>query len=51
MSWVGIVLVVLGIVLVVKVAGFALRLLLAVVILAGLYLVFGPMLGLPPAPL
>lgn len=51
MSWLGIVLIVLGIVLAVKVAGFALRLIFAIVVLAGLYLVFGPMLGLPSAPL
>jgi len=51
MSWLGIALVVLGIFLVVKVAGFALRLLFAIVILAGLYLVAAPLLGLPSAPL
>ena len=51
MSIVGIVLIVLGIILAIKVAGFALRLIFAIVVLAGLYLVFGPMLGLPAAPL
>ena len=51
MSVLGIVLVLLGIFLAIKVAGFALRLVFAIVILAGLYLVFGPMLGLPAAPL
>ena len=51
MSIVGIVLIVLGIILVAKVAGFALRLIFAIVVLAGLYLVFGLMLGLPAAPL
>lgn len=51
MSILGIVLVVLGIVLVVKVAGFALRLVFAIIVLAGLYLLVGPYLGLPAAPL
>lgn len=51
MSILGIVLVVLGIFLVIKVAGFALRLVFAIVILAGLYLLIGPYVGLPAAPL
>jgi hypothetical protein len=51
MSWLGIVLIVLGIVLTVKVVGFALRLIFATTVLAGLCLVLGPRLGLPAAAL
>lgn len=47
MSLLGMVLVVVGIVLAIKVAGVAIRLLMIVLVIAGLYLVFGPMLGLP----
>jgi hypothetical protein len=47
MSWVGIVLLVLGVWLALKVAGFALRLALWVLVLVGLYWVFAPLLGLP----
>ena len=47
MSWLGIVLIVVGIIVAVKVAGFVLRLAMVVLVLAGLYLLLGPMLGLP----
>jgi hypothetical protein len=47
MSLLGIVLVVIGIVVAVKVAGVVLRLLMVLLVLAGLYLLLGPMLGLP----
>jgi hypothetical protein len=47
MSWLGILLVIVGIVVAVKVAGALLKVLMVLVIVAGLYLVFGPMLGLP----
>ena len=47
MSWLGIVLIVVGIIVAIKVAGFVLRLLMVVLVLAGLYLLLGPMLGLP----
>ena len=47
MSWLGIVLIVLGVIVAVKVAGFVLRLAMALLVLAGLYLLLGPMLGLP----
>lgn len=45
MSWVGIILVILGIVLVIKFTAFALRLVFIGIILVGLYLVLGPLLG------
>ena len=47
MSWLGIVLIVVGVIVAVKVAGFVLRLLMAILVLAGLYLLLGPMLDLP----
>ncbi len=47
MSWLGILLVVIGIVVAVKVAGALLKVLMVLLIVAGLYLVLGPMLGLP----
>ena len=36
-----------GVIVAVKVAGFVLRLAMVVLVLAGLYLLLGPMLGLP----
>lgn len=47
MSWIGIVLVVVGIYLAIKVAGFALKLLLWAVVLGVAYWLLAPMLGLP----
>ena len=47
MSWIGIALVILALWLALKVAGFALKLLLWAVVLAGVYWVFAPVLGLP----
>ncbi|GAB2652907.1 hypothetical protein [Arenimonas aestuarii] len=46
MSWFGILLVVLGVVLAIKITGFVLRLVFVGIILFGLYLLLGPMLGL-----
>ena len=48
MSLLGILLVVIGIVVAIKVAGVLVRLLMVVLVLGGLYLALGPMLGLPP---
>lgn len=48
MSWIGIVLVVVGLYLALKVAGFALKLLMWALVLFGLYWLLAPMLGLPP---
>lgn len=45
MSWVGIILVILGIVLLIKFTAFALRLVFIGIILLGLYLFLGPLLG------
>ena len=45
MSWLGILLVVLGIVLAIKFTAFVLRLVFVFIILVGLYLVLGPLLG------
>lgn len=45
MSLLGILLVVVGIVLAIKITGFALRLVFVGIILVGLYLAIGPMLG------
>ena len=45
MSLLGILLVVVGIVLAIKITGFALRLVFVGIILVGLYLAVGPMLG------
>lgn len=47
MSWIGIVLVVVGIYLAVKVAGFALKLLLWVLVFGIAYWLLAPVLGLP----
>lgn len=47
MSWVGIVLVVIGIYLALKVAGFAFKLLMWAVVLFGAYWFLSPYLGLP----
>ena len=51
MSLLGILLVVIGIVVAIKVAGAMIRLLMVVLVLGGLYLVFAPMLGLGPVSL
>jgi len=48
MSWIGIVLVIVGLWLALKVAGFALKLLMWALVLLGLYWLLAPMLGLPP---
>ena len=47
MSWIAIVLVVVGIYLAIKVAGFALKLLLWVLVLGAAYWLIAPALGLP----
>lgn len=47
MSWVGIALIVLGLWLALKVAGFALRLAMWALVLFGIYWLLAPMLGLP----
>lgn len=47
MSWVGIALIVLGLWLALKVAGFALRLAMWALVLFGVYWVLAPMLGWP----
>jgi hypothetical protein len=47
MSWIAIVLIVVGIYLAIKVAGFALKLLLWALVLAAAYWLLAPMLGLP----
>lgn len=47
MSWIGIALVVVGIYLAIKVAGFALKLFLWAVVLGVAYWVLAPLLGLP----
>lgn len=48
MSWIGIVLVIVGLWLALKVAGFALKLLMWALVLFGLYWLLAPLLGLPP---
>lgn len=48
MSWIGIVLVVVGLYLAFKVAGFALKLLMWGLVVFGLYWLLAPTLGLPP---
>ena len=48
MSWLGIVLVVIGVYLALKVAGFVLKLVLWGLVLFGAYWFFAPYLGLPP---
>ena len=45
MSWLGIILVVLGVVLAIKITAFVLRLVFIGIILVGLYLFLGPLLG------
>ena len=47
MSWVGIVMVVVGIYLALKVAGFAMKLVMWALVLCGLYWFLSPHLGLP----
>ena len=47
MSWIGILLVIVGLWLALKVAGFALKLLMWALVLFGLYWLLAPMLGLP----
>ena len=47
MSWLGIIVVVVGIYLAIKVAGFALKLALWVLVLGAAYWVLAPYLGLP----
>ncbi len=47
MSWLGIVLIVVGLYLALKVAGFALKLAMWALVLFGLYWLLAPMLGLP----
>jgi len=47
MSWVAIVLVVVGVYLAIKVAGFALKLLLWAVVIGIAYWLLAPMLGMP----
>jgi hypothetical protein len=47
MSWIGIVIVVIGLYLALKVAGFALKLLMWGLVLFGLYWFLAPMLELP----
>lgn len=46
MSWLGIILVVLGVVLAIKFTAFVLRLVFIGIVLVGLYLFLGPLLGL-----
>ncbi len=48
MSWLGIVLIVVGLYLALKVAGFALKLAMWALVLFGLYWLLAPMLGMPP---
>ena len=48
MSWIGILLVVVGLYLALKVAGFFLKLVLWAVVLVGLYWLLAPWLGMPP---
>lgn len=47
MSWLGIVLVVVGLYFALKVAGFMLKLLMWGIVLVGLYWLLAPLLGLP----
>lgn len=47
MSWIAIVMIVVGIYLAIKVAGFALKLLLWALVLGAAYWLLAPMLGLP----
>ena len=47
MSWLGMLLIVLGIYLALKVAGFALKLVMWVLVLAGVYWLLAPYLELP----
>lgn len=47
MSWLGIVMVVVGLYLAFKVAGFMMKLLMWALVLAGLYWLLAPTLGLP----
>lgn len=47
MSWLGIVLVVVGLYLALKVAGFMMKLLMWGIVLVGLYWLLAPVLGLP----
>lgn len=47
MSWLGIVLIVVGLYLALKVAGFALKLAMWALVLLGVYWLLAPMLGLP----
>ena len=47
MSWIAIVLIVVGIYLAIKVAGFALKLLMWLLVLGAAYWLLAPMLGLP----
>jgi hypothetical protein len=51
MSWIGIVLVVVGIWLALKVAGFVMKLALCALVLFGAYWFLAPHLGLPPLPI
>ena len=48
MSWLGIVLVVVGIYFAIKVAGFVLKLVLWALVLFGAYWFLAPFLGMPP---
>ena len=45
MSWLGIALVVIGVFIAIKVVGVVVRIGMLLLIVAGLYLAFGPMLG------
>jgi len=47
MSWLGIVLIVLGLYVALKVAGFALKLAMWALVLLGVYWLLAPLLGLP----
>ena len=47
MSWLGMLLIVVGIYLALKVAGFALKLAMWVLVIAGVYWLLAPYLGLP----
>ena len=47
MNWLGMVLIVLGIYLALKVAGFALKLAMWVLVIAGVYWLLAPYVGLP----
>ncbi len=47
MNWIALVVVILGIVLVLKVAGFLFKLLLLVIVLGGVYWLLAPHVGLP----